>query len=132
MKQYLGLGLAMFAGGLMGAAAVSALHAQAKPPIYLITEIDVSNPDAYGTEFAPKAQATIKAAGGRQIAIGGAAGAGAKAITPLEGTPPKRVVIQQWDSLEALNAWYHGAAYQDALKIGQKYATFRRYAVEGQ
>ena len=116
----------------MGAAAVSALHAQAKPPIYLITEIDVSNPEAYGTEFAPKAQATIKAAGGRQVAIGGAAGAGAKAITPLEGTPPKRVVIQQWDSLEALNGWYHGAAYQEALKIGQKYATFRRFAVEGQ
>ena len=31
-----------------------------------------------------------------------------------------------------LNKWYHGADYQAALEIGDKYATFRRYAVEGQ
>jgi hypothetical protein len=28
--------------------------------------------------------------------------------------------------------WYDSPEYQDALKIGHKYATFRRYAVEGQ
>src|SRR5262245_4513311 len=87
MKQYLGLGLAMLAGTVIGAAAVSGLHAQARPPVYLVTEIDVTNPEAYGTEFAPKAQATIRAAGGRQVAIGGAGGAGAKPITALAGTP---------------------------------------------
>src|SRR5215475_2572879 len=62
MKQYLGLGLAMLAGTVIGAAAVGGLHAQSKPPVYLVTEINVTNPEAYGTEFAPKAQATIKAA----------------------------------------------------------------------
>ena len=132
MKQYLGLGLAMLAGTVIGAAAVSGLHAQAKPPVYLVTEIDVTNPEAYGTEFAPKAQATIKAAGGRQLAIGGAGAAGAKPITALAGTPPKRFVIQAWDNMDALKAWYNGADYQAALKIGEKYATFRRFAVEGQ
>ena len=132
MKQYLGLGLGMLAGTLIGAAAVSGLHAQAKPPVYLITEIDVTNPDAYAKEFDPKAQATIKAAGGRFIAIGGVAGVGAKPVTALQGTPPKRVTIQAWDSYEALKAWYNGADYQAALKIGEKYATFRRFAIEGQ
>ena len=132
MKQYLGLGLGMLAGTLIGAAAVSGLHAQAKPPVYLVTEIDVTNPDAYAKEFAPKAQATIKAAGGRFIAIGGVAGVGAKPVTGLQGTPPKRVTIQAWDSHDALKAWFNGADYQAALKIGEKYATFRRYAIEGQ
>ena len=132
MKQYLGLGVGLIAGTLIGAAAISGLHAQAKPPVYLITEIDVSNPDAYGKEFAPKAQATIKAAGAKFIVIGGAAGAGAKPISAIEGAAPKRVAIQQWESMEALTKWYNGADYQEALKIGQKYATFRRYAVEGQ
>lgn len=132
MKQYVGLGLGILAGTVIGAAAVTGLNAQAKAPVYLVTEIDVTNPEAYGKEFAPKAQATIKAAGGRLIAIGGAGGAGSKSVTAIEGTPPKRVVIQQWDSFDAINAWYKGAAYQDALKIGAKYATFRRYAVEGQ
>ena len=132
MKQYFGLVLAMLAGTAIGAAAVTGLHAQAKPPVYLVTEIDVTNPEAYGTEFAPKAQATIKAAGGRFVVIGGTAGVGAKPITAMAGTPPKRLTIQAWDSMDALNAWYKGADYQAALKIGEKYATFRRYAIEGQ
>jgi len=123
--------LSMLAGVAIGAVAVGTLHAQAKPPIYLVTEIDVSNPEAYGKEFAPKAQASIKAAGGRQIAIGGVGGAGAMGVTALSGTAPKRAVIQQWDSMDALKAWYNGADYQAALKIGEKYAIFRRYAVEG-
>ena len=132
MKQYLGLGLGMIAGTMIGAAAVSGLHAQAKPPVFLVTEIDVTNPEAYGKEFAPKAQATIKAAGAKFILIGGTAGSGAKEINAIEGTPPKRVTVQAWESLEALNKWYKSEEYQEALKIGQKYATFRRYAVEGQ
>jgi uncharacterized protein (DUF1330 family) len=122
----------MLAGVAVGAVAIQGLHAQGKPAVYLVTEIDVTNPEAYGKEFAPKAQASIKAAGGRQIAIGGAGGAGAKGITALEGAaPPKRAVIQQWDSMDALMAWYNGAEYKAALEIGKKYATFRRYAIEG-
>lgn len=77
MKQYLVLGLGMLAGTMIGAAAMSGLHAQAKPSVYFVSEIDVSDPDAYGREFAPKAQATIKAAGGRFVAIGGIGGVGA-------------------------------------------------------
>jgi uncharacterized protein (DUF1330 family) len=132
VNQYFGVALGMVAGVVVGAAAITGLHAQAKPPVLLVTEIDVTDPEAYGKEFAPKAQATIKAAGGRFIAIGGTAGAGAKPITAMAGTAPKRVTIQAWESLDALNAWYNSADYQAALKIGEKYATFRRYAIEGQ
>jgi uncharacterized protein (DUF1330 family) len=131
MKTKYTVALSMLAGFAVGTFAIEALQAQAKPPVYLVTEIDVTNPEAYGSEFAPKAQASIKAAGGRQIAIGGAGGAGAKGITALEGTAPKRAVIQQWDSMDALMAWYKSAEYQAALKIGEKYATFRRYAIDG-
>jgi len=121
----------MAAGIVLGAGAVTGLNAQVKTPaVYLVTEIDVTNPDGYGKEFAPKAQATIKAAGGRLVAIGGAGGAGAKPVSVIDGTAPKRVTIQGWDSLDQMNAWYKGADYQAALKIGQQYATFRRYAIE--
>ena len=63
MNRYLTLTIAMLAGAAFGAAAVEGLHAQAKPPIYQVTEIDVSaaNVDAYLKEYAPKAQALIKA-----------------------------------------------------------------------
>jgi len=131
MKAHYTVALSMLAGAALGAVAIQGLHAQAKPPVYLVTEIDVTNPEAYGKEFAPKAQATIKAAGGRLIAIGGTGGAGAKPVTAFDGTAPKRVTIQLWDSLEQLKGWYNSADYQAALKIGEKYATFRRFAIEG-
>lgn len=131
MKTHYAVALAVVSA-MGGAAAVQGLHAQGKSTVYAITEIDVTNPEAYGKEFAPKAQASIKAAGGRQVAIGGAGGAGARSLTAIEGTPPKRVVIQAWDSMDALMKWYNGAEYQEARKIGLKYATFRRFAIEGQ
>jgi hypothetical protein len=91
MKQYFGVALGMVAGSVLGAAAVTGLNAQVKAPaVYLVTEIDVTNPDAYGKEFAPKAQATIRAAGGRLVAIGGAGGAGATPVAAIEGTPEGR------------------------------------------
>jgi uncharacterized protein (DUF1330 family) len=131
MKTFHAVGLGMLAGFGVGTVAIQGLHDQAKPPVYLITEIDVKDPDKYGKEFAPKAQATIKAAGAKFIVIGGTAGAGAKPVTAMEGTPPKRITVQQWESMEAMKKWYEGADYQAALKIGKQYADFRRYAVEG-
>jgi len=120
----------MLAGVAVGAAGVSALHAQAKTPVYLVTEIEVTNAEAYGKDFAPKAQATIKAAGGKLIAIGGSGGGGAKGVVAIEGAAPKRAVIQQWESMDVLNKWYNSAEYQEALKIGKQHATFRRYAID--
>src|SRR5437773_7930733 len=105
MKTYLTVSVAMLTGMAIGGFAVQGLQAQGKAPVYLVTEIDVTNPEAYGKEFAPKAQATIRGAGAKFILIGGAGGAGAKPITAMEGTPPKRVAIQQWESVEALNKW---------------------------
>ncbi len=130
MKTQYAIALAVVSA-MGGAAAVQGLHAQGKPIVYAVTEIDVTNPEAFGKEFAPLAQATNKTAGGRQLALGGAGGAGATPITTLEGTPPKRVVIQAWDSLDQFKAWFNSAAYQEARKVGNKYATFRRFAVEG-
>ena len=132
MKHYLGLAVGMVAGFAIGVGTVGGINAQGKAPVYLITEIDVTNPEAYGKEFAPLAQAAIKNSGGKFVVIGGAGGASAKPITGIVGTPPKRVAIQTWESLDAIKTWYNGAEYQAALKIGEKYATFRRYAVEGQ
>jgi len=131
MKQYLGVALGMIAGTVIGAAAVTGLNAQVKAPsVYLISEIDVTNPEAYGKEFAPKAQATIKAGGGRLVAIGGVGGNGAKPVATLAGTAPKRIVIQGWDSIDQIKTWYNSAEYQALLKVVEPYATFRRYAVE--
>jgi uncharacterized protein (DUF1330 family) len=114
-----------------GAAAAQGLHAQGKPPVYVVAENDVSNPDAYGKEYAPKMQALIKSHGGRQLAIGGGGGAGATNLTVLEGEAPKRVIIQVWDSMEKVRAWRNDPQFKEIRKIGDKYAKFRAFAIEG-
>ena len=125
------LTLAMLAGAAIGAAAVNGLHAQAKPPLYLVSEIDVTNPEAYGKEYAPKAQALIKASGGRFLAIGGLAGAGAGKVTAFDGEAPKRTTVQVWDSMEKYQAYRNLPAFKEARQIGEKYAKFRTFGVEG-
>jgi uncharacterized protein (DUF1330 family) len=125
MKSNYKVAVALLAGVALGALAVQALHAQAKPPLYSVAEIDVSNLDAYLKEYVPLAQAAIKAGGGRVLAAG-------QNITVIEGTPPKsRVAIVEWQSIEQLNAYRKLAAFADARKIGDKYAKFRSFAIEG-
>jgi uncharacterized protein (DUF1330 family) len=125
MNRSLTIGLAMLTGAALGAAAVEGLHAQAKPPVYQVVEIDVLNQDAYVKDYVPKAQAAIRAAGGKFLAAGGK-------TTTIEGEPPKsRVVIQQWDSVEKIQAYRNSAAFKDLLPLRNKLAKFRSFAVEG-
>jgi len=83
MKTQYTVALSMIAGAALGGAAIQGLHAQAKPPVYYVAEIEVTNPDAYAKEYAPRAQALIKAAGGKILAVGGAAAAGGAKVTGL-------------------------------------------------
>ena len=124
MKTRYTVALAMFAGFGLGAIAVQGLHAQAKPPVYSVAEIDIADQAAY-SNYVPKAQAAIKAAGGKIIAAGGK-------ITTIEGEPPKsRVVIQQWDSLEKFQAYRDSAAFKELVPTRAKVAKFRTFVVEG-
>jgi uncharacterized protein (DUF1330 family) len=131
MKSSYKIALALFAGAALGGLTIEALHAQAKAPVYFVAEIDVSNPDAYANEYASKAQAIIKAAGGRFLAIGGAAATSGGKVTAFDGDAPKRVVVQVWDSMDKIKAWRANPEYVELRKIGEKYAKFRSFAVDG-
>ena len=125
MKTNYKLAIALIAGAAIGGAAIQGLHAQAKPPVYVVGENTVTNVDAYAKEFVPLARASIKNAGGKVV------GASQK-VTSLEGAPQTaRVTINVFDSLEKAQAWRTGAEYTAARKIGDKYATFRAFTVEG-
>ena len=117
--------LALLAGAAIGAVAVQGLHAESKAPVYVVTETDISDLDAFQKEYLPVVQPTIKAAGGRRVAAG-------QNIVVLEGpSPGTRVAINEFDSLEAVQAWRASADYKAARKIGDKYAKFRAFAIEG-
>jgi uncharacterized protein (DUF1330 family) len=115
---------ALLIGVALGATAVHELHAQGKPPVYVVTEIAVRNIPGYVNEYAPRAQESIKKAGGKILAA-------SLNVTQLEGPAPTRVVIQVWDSPEQIAAWAHGPDYNEIRKIGERYAIFRSFAVEG-
>ncbi len=122
MKVQLTLGLAFG----FGIGALHVLHAQTKPSVYYIAEVDVTDLDGYVKEFVPKAATTAEAYGGHTLAAG-------QKVTVIEGTPPKnRVVVMRWDSLEQLRAWRDSPQYKQDRKIGDKYAaSVRAFAVEG-
>jgi uncharacterized protein (DUF1330 family) len=124
MKAGFGMALSMVAGAALGAAAIQALHAQAKPPVYMIAINDVSDQERYAKEYVSPAQKSVKDRGGEYIAAGPG--------TQVAGNLPRGpVVILRWDSMEALQAWYNSPDFQAALKIGEKYAKFNIVAVTG-
>jgi uncharacterized protein (DUF1330 family) len=60
------------------------------------------------------------------------AGAGAAGkVTEFDEEPPQRLVVLVWDSVDQIKAWHADPEYQALRKTGEKYATFRSFAVEG-
>ncbi|WP_249159272.1 DUF1330 domain-containing protein [Bradyrhizobium jicamae] len=124
------IGLVMLTGIVLGAFGSEALHSEAAPPAYLIGQIDVSDPNGYAKEYLPKAREIIKAHGGKLVAAAGAAATGSQVVA-VDGDPPKRVVIYMYPNMDALRAWRNDPAYVQVRAVGEKYATYHTFAVEG-
>jgi uncharacterized protein (DUF1330 family) len=125
MKTRYAVALSILAGIPVGAAAVQALHAQAKSPAYVVAEIDVMDLAPYDKEYVPPAAKAIADGGGKYVVRGGQTEA-------FYGEPPKpRIAIMVFESMEKAKAAFDSSAYKEAKKVGDKYAKFRVYAVEG-
>jgi uncharacterized protein (DUF1330 family) len=124
MKTQCAVTLALLTGVGLGAVAVQGLHAQAKPPAWAIAEIDVSNQDGFAKDYVPPAEKATLAGGGKYLARG------TKTVS-IKGDPPKRIVLLTFESLEKAQAMFASPAFVEAAKIGEKYAKFRIYVVEG-
>ena len=116
--------LFVLAGFAAGAAAVQGLHAQEKPPTYVVIEIDVQEPDKYLKEFTPLAEKAFADSGGKLLARTGPAAV-------IAGTPPRRVALIAFEDLDRARASFRTEAFKELRKTGQKHATFRVYALEG-
>jgi uncharacterized protein (DUF1330 family) len=124
MKTRLTIAVSMLAGAVLGGTAIQALHAQAKPPVYMIAINQVSDPNGYAKEYVPPARKSVEDRGGEYVA----AGPGTRVVGNLPNGP---VVILRWQSMEALQAWRNSPEFQTALKVGEKYAKFNIVAVNG-
>jgi uncharacterized protein (DUF1330 family) len=93
-------------------------------PAYVIVETDVTDPEQY-EQYKAASPAAIAAGGGRFLVRGGE-------LAVLEGDwQPPRIVILEFDDLEAAKRWYESEAYQEAKKLRAGAASFRAIAVQG-
>jgi len=123
MKSYIGIGLAMFAGVIVGASSVNVLHAQAKPGAYVVVDIsEMTNPDLFKT-LLPKAPAAMQAFGGQFVMR-------TEKITALDGAAPKRFVVLSFDSVEKAKAWNDSAAQKEINDIREKSTKSRSFIVD--
>jgi uncharacterized protein (DUF1330 family) len=125
MKTYYTVALSVLAGVGLGALAVQGIHAQAKPPIYQFSEIEVLDQANYLKDYGQKAQALIKASGGKYLALGGK-------TTSYDGEPPKpRISLVVWDNADQFQAYRNSTALKELLPIRDKLSKFRTFSVEG-
>ena len=129
MKTQYAVAIATFAGIAIGGVAVQALHAQTRPPAYVVLEIDVLNQDAFFKEFVPLAVKTITDQGGKLLARGGK-------LVNIEGPAPlvsedKRLTVVEFENMEKAQAMFASPSYSDVRTIGNKHAKFRIVGVEG-
>ncbi|MEZ5660692.1 MAG: DUF1330 domain-containing protein [Burkholderiaceae bacterium] len=92
---------------------------------YVITDVQVSDPDKY-KDYAALSPGAVKAAGGEFLVRGGA-------TEVLEGNfQPGRVVVARFESVQAARDFYNSVLYTEArAKRAGATSHFNMFVVEG-
>jgi uncharacterized protein (DUF1330 family) len=93
------------------------------PKGYIITRVDITNPDAYA-RYAPAATKAIADHGGRILARGGR-------FEALEGKASARNVVLEFESYDAARRYYQSEQYQAARALREGAAEVEMVLVEG-
>jgi uncharacterized protein (DUF1330 family) len=117
---------AIACGLLVGGGAIQLLHAQSKPPAFVVAEVAVKDKEGFEKNFLKATQKDITDHGGKYLA-----GGYNKTVSLTGSEPPNRVVILQFENMDAVKAWREQGAMDMENTVGNKYAAFRIYAVEG-
>jgi len=91
---------------------------------YAVFEVNVTDPSWQKDYLDPTAQLVAKH-GGRYVALG--------SPEVIEGnrTPPSALVIIEFPTKEAAQAWYQDAEYQPLIKLRQSGSTSDAFIVDG-
>ena len=93
-------------------------------PAYVIVETDIHDPEQY-EQYKAASPAAVAGGGGRFVVRGGE-------IAVLEGEwKPTRLVVLEFEDLEAAKRWYASPEYEAAKKLREGAASLRMVAVEG-
>ena len=125
MKAALKLVLTCVAGIGTGAALVNGLHAQAASLAYAIVDISaIKDPDGFKVLIPKASPEQLAAFGGKYIVR-------SQKFTAIDGMPPERFVVIQFDSLEKANAWAASADTKEINAIRTKTTESHAFIVEG-
>jgi uncharacterized protein (DUF1330 family) len=93
-------------------------------PAYLIVETDIHDPEQY-ERYKQASPGAVAAGGGRFLARGGE-------LAVLEGDwHPERLVVLEFEDLDAAKRFYDSPAYQDAKRLRDGAANLNMVAVQG-
>jgi uncharacterized protein (DUF1330 family) len=90
---------------------------------YVIVELEVTDPDQYAA-YGKLAEESVSRHGGRFVVRGGN-------HEVIEGEWAPRMIVLEFDSLEAIQAWYRSEDYQSCLPMRLASSKGRMIAVEG-
>ena len=119
------LAFAVLTGAALGVGATQMLHAQAKPPAFLISDITVTD-DAKFKAWGERINPTFPKHGGKYLARCGQT----MPVTGATGELPKRAVVVMFESMVKAKDWDSAEDVKAARAIDRG-ATFRSYIVEG-
>ena len=93
-------------------------------PAYVIVETDVHDPEQY-ERYKQATPAAVTAGGGRFVVRG-------RDMAVLEGDwNPPRLVVLEFENLDAAKRFYASPAYQEAKRLREGAARLNMVAVEG-
>jgi uncharacterized protein (DUF1330 family) len=120
------LALAILGAAAVGGLAVQGLHAQAKPPVYVVIDIaEVVDAQAQRANTdRPTASTPTTQQGGKYLSRNGN-------ITALDGKPPARLILIAFDSVEKAKAWNDSADQKKVTDVRMKATKSRSFIVEG-
>ena len=126
MKINYRLALMLVASAALGAAAVTGLKAQVKPPVYVVVDIsEMSDANAFAKAAAVATPNDLASIGGRYII---------RSTKPvaLDGTaPPSRFVVIAFDTEEQVKAWQNLPSTKQVTEVRLKVAKSRSFMVVG-
>jgi uncharacterized protein (DUF1330 family) len=126
MKINYRFALMLAAGAALGAAAVTGLKAQVKPPVYVVIDIsEMSDADAFAKAAAVATPNDLASVGGRYII---------RSTKPvaLDGTaPPSRFVVLAFDTEEQVKAWQNLPSTKQVTEVRLKVTKSRSFTVVG-
>jgi uncharacterized protein (DUF1330 family) len=127
MNRSIALGIAMLGGAAVGATAIQTLHAQAKPPTYVVIDIaKMIDPEGFKavTSSLAAGEARVQELGGRYIIR-------STTMSAVDGSPPARFVVLAFDSKEKAQGWVDASDIKAINAIRAKTTDSSAFIVDG-